>query len=76
MSMETDEAVQKVKELRAAVVHHAIEEEGEMFPVAENGLREQLMELGEQMAARKRELATSRVQKAKRVVKKALRKAI
>jgi hemerythrin superfamily protein len=76
MSMETDEAVQKVKELRAAVVDHATEEEGEMFPVAENGLREQLMELGEQMAARKRELATSRVQKAKRVVKKALRKAI
>jgi hypothetical protein len=28
MSMETDEAVQKVKGLRAAVVHHATEEEG------------------------------------------------
>jgi hypothetical protein len=34
------------------------------------------MELGKQMAARKRELATSRIQKAKRVIKKALRKAI
>jgi len=75
MSMETDEVVQKVKELRDAVVHHATEEEGEMFPVAEKGLGEQLMELGEQMAARKRELATSRVQKAKRVLKKAVRKA-
>jgi hypothetical protein len=29
MSMETDEAVQKVKELRAAVVHQATEEEGD-----------------------------------------------
>jgi hemerythrin superfamily protein len=75
MSMETDEVVQKVKELRDAVVHHATEEEGEMFPVAENGLGERLMELGEQMAARKKELATSLVQKAKRVVKKAVRKA-
>ena len=75
MSMETDEAVQKVKELRDAVVHHATEEESEMFPVAVNGLGEQLMELGEQMAARKKELATSRVQKAKRFIKKAVRKA-
>jgi iron-sulfur cluster repair protein YtfE (RIC family) len=74
MSMDTDEVVQKVKELRDAVVHHATEEEGEMFPVAEKGLGQQLMELGEQMAVRKKELATSRVQKAKRVLKKAARK--
>jgi hemerythrin superfamily protein len=75
MSMETNEALQKVKELRDAVVHHATEEEVEMFPLAEKGLGEQLIELGEQMAARKRELATSRVQKVKRVVKKAVRRA-
>src|SRR6185436_7566344 len=49
-----DEAVQKVKELRDAVVHHATEEEGQMFPVAEKGLGQQLMELGEQMAVRKK----------------------
>jgi hypothetical protein len=46
-----------------------------MFPIAENGLGEQLMELGDQMAVRKRELALSRAQKIKRVVKKAVRKA-
>jgi hypothetical protein len=74
MSMDTDEVVQKVKELRDAVVHHATEEEGEMLPVAEKGLGQQLMELGEQMAARKKELATSRVQQVKRVLKKAARK--
>jgi hypothetical protein len=70
MSME----VQKVEELRAAVVHHATEEEREMFAVSDEGLGEGLQELGEQMAARKKQLETFRLQKAKRVVKKALRK--
>ena len=74
MSMETDEVVQKVEELRDAVVHHATEEEREMFAVAEESLGGRLQELGEQMAARKKELETSRLQTAKRVVKKALRK--
>ena len=74
MSMDTDEVMEKVEELRDAVVHHATEEEREMFPVAEDGLGEQLEELGEQLAARKKELQTSRLQKAKRLVKKALRK--
>jgi hemerythrin superfamily protein len=74
MSMETDEVVEKVEELRDAVIHHATEEEREMFPVAEEGLAERLQELGEQLATRKRELKTSRLQKAKRVLKKALRK--
>jgi hemerythrin superfamily protein len=74
MSMETDEVVQKVEELRDAVVHHATEEEREMFPVAEEGLGARLQELGKQMAARKKDLQTSRLQKAKRVIKKALRK--
>jgi hypothetical protein len=45
-----------------------------MFPLAEDGLGERLEELGEQLAARKRELETSRLRKAKRAVKKALRK--
>ena len=74
MSMETDEVVQKVKELRDAVLHHATEEEREMFPVAEDGLGEQLQKLGQELGARKRELKTSRFQQAKRAVKKALRK--
>jgi hemerythrin superfamily protein len=74
MSMETDEVAQKVRELRDAVLHHATEEEAEMFPVAERGLGAELAGLGEQMASRKRELATSRIQKAKRAVKKAVRK--
>ena len=74
MSMDTEEVMEKVEELRDAVIHHATEEEREMFPVAEDGLGEQqLEELGEQLAARKKELLTSRLQKAKRAVKKALR---
>ena len=74
MSMDTDEVMEKVEELRDAVIHHATEEEREMFPLAEDGLGEQqLEELGEQLAARKKELLTSRLQKAKRAVKKALR---
>jgi hemerythrin superfamily protein len=75
MTMATDKVAQKVRELRDAVIHHATEEEQEMFPIAEAGLREQLSELGEQLAARKKELATSRLQRAKRAVKKAVRKA-
>jgi len=63
-----------VRELRDAVVHHATEEEREMFPVAQEGLSAQLEELGKQMAARKRQLATPGLQKAKRAVKKVLRK--
>jgi hypothetical protein len=73
MSMDNDEVVQKVKELRDAVVHHATEGRGSDVSGAEK-LGEQLTEHGEQMAARTKELATSGVQKAKRVVKKAARK--
>jgi hemerythrin superfamily protein len=74
MTMESDEVVDKVREIRDAVVHHATEEETEMFPVAEAGLRARMNELGEELATRKRELETSSVQKAKRAVKKAVRK--
>jgi hemerythrin superfamily protein len=74
MTMESDEVVQKVLEIRDAVVHHATEEETEMFPVAEAGLGGRLAELGDEMAARKRELETSGAQKVKRAIKKAVRK--
>jgi len=74
MTMESGEVVEKVSEIREAVVHHATEEETEMFPVAEAGLGERLAELGVEMAARKRELETSGVQNVKRAIKKAVRK--
>lgn len=51
MSMDNDEVVQKVKELRDAVVHHATEGRGSDVSGAEK-LGEQLTEHGEQMAAR------------------------
>jgi len=70
----SDDVTATVKEIRDAVVHHATEEEQEMFPLAERSLRNRLEDLGEEMAARKRELATSRLQQAKRSVKKAIRK--
>jgi hemerythrin superfamily protein len=73
MKMTSDEVATKVKEIRDAVVHHAGEEEREMFPFAERTLRDRLEELGAQMASRKHELATSRLQQAKRIVKKAIR---
>jgi hemerythrin superfamily protein len=74
MSMETDDVLKAVKELRDAVLHHATEEEREMFPFAADRLGDRLEELGEDLASRKRELATSGFQKTKRAVKKALRK--
>jgi hemerythrin superfamily protein len=74
LSMDTYEVMEKVEELRDAVIHHATEEEREMFPLAEDGLGEQLEKLGEQLAARKKVLQTSRLQKAKRAIKTALRK--
>jgi signal recognition particle subunit SEC65 len=43
-------------------------------PVAEAGLGGRLAELGDEMAARKRELETSGAQKVKRAIKKAVRK--
>ena len=45
-----------------------------MFPAAERELGEELTELGQRMQERKRALATSTMQRAKRSVKKALRK--
>ena len=73
MSMESDEVVWTVGHLRDVVDRHTTKEENKMFRVAEDGLSEKLRELGERIAARKKELAGSRVQKAKRAFKKALR---
>jgi hemerythrin superfamily protein len=75
MEMESDEVLAKVRELRDAVLHHATEEEEGMFPLAERGLGRDLEDLGAQLAARKKELAKSRLQQVKRAVKKAIRKA-
>ena len=74
MSMETDQVVQKVKELRAAVVHHATEEEREMFPLAEDGLGERLEELGEQFGSAEEGTGDLPPPEGQRAVKKALRK--
>jgi hemerythrin superfamily protein len=70
----SDEIAAKVKTLHDAVLHHATEEEREMFPLAEETLRDELNELGNELAARKRTLARSRLQRAKRAVKKGIRK--
>jgi hemerythrin superfamily protein len=70
----SEELMAKIKELKQAVLHHAGEEETEMFPEAEELGRERLMEVGEQLAERKQELLKSPVQRAKRAVKKAIRR--
>ena len=75
MAMASDDVLEKVTELRDAVLHHATEEEREMFPLAKATLGDELSELGARMGARKRELATSRLHQAKRAVKKVIRKA-
>jgi hemerythrin superfamily protein len=46
----------RVKEFRQAVLDHASEEEREMFPLAERLGNERLVELAEQLQARKAEL--------------------
>jgi hemerythrin superfamily protein len=70
----SDELTAKVREIRDAVLHHATEEEHEMFPLAEVELADRLAELGERLGERKRELSRSTMQRAKRSMKKALRK--
>jgi hemerythrin superfamily protein len=75
MDMADDAVAAKVREVRDAVVHHATEEEREMFPFAQDALGDELTDLGAQLAERKRELSQSRLQKAKRAIKKTIRKA-
>jgi hemerythrin-like domain-containing protein len=55
--MAVEEFAAKCKVLKELVEHHADEEEKEMFPEARKALsRAELVELGEQMAMRKKEL--------------------
>jgi iron-sulfur cluster repair protein YtfE (RIC family) len=75
MDVSSDDLTAKVEELREAVVHHATEEEREMFPLARKRLGvEELSRLGGQIRSRKAELKGSLVQRAKRTVKKSVRK--
>ena len=74
MDPTSEELSEKVRELRDNVLHHATEEQDEMFPMAERLGSERLEELGEQMNARKRELKKSVVARLKRAVKGAARK--
>lgn len=53
----TDQFAGRVKVLKELVEHHADEEEQDMFPLARKALsKDELRDLGEKMAARKREL--------------------
>src|SRR3954471_18566734 len=55
--MVAEEFAAKCKVLKELVEHHADEEEKEMFPEARKALsRAELLELGDQLAARKKEL--------------------
>lgn len=65
----------KVDELREAVLHHATEEEREMFPLAEKLGRERLLELGQALSARRRQLKLGVGSRAKRTIKRAIRRA-
>ena len=51
----------KLKVLRENVEHHVEEEEGQLFPVAEGMGEQRLMELGDELAARKRSLSEGMV---------------
>jgi hemerythrin superfamily protein len=75
MEMGSDEVTRKVAEIKKAVLHHATEEEQEMFPLAERHLGGELDDLGAKLQARKTELTGSRLHRAKRAVKKAVRRA-
>lgn len=75
MDVSAEDLADRVKELRDAVVHHVTEEEREMFATAKERLgAEDLTRLGEQIQSRKAELKGSLVQRAKRTVKKGMRK--
>ena len=59
---------EKVAELRQAVLHHATEEEREMFPLAEGLGRETLQQLGQQLHARKQQIKNGLLGRAKRAM--------
>jgi hypothetical protein len=66
--------VQKVEELRAAVVHHATEGEREMFAISDEGLGRDSRSVVNRWRRGRNNLRLPASQKAKQVVKKALRK--
>ena len=72
----TDEAATaKCRELREAVLHHATEEEQEMFPLAEREFgAEEIMRLGHELQERKMELLKGALPRLKRALKKGARK--
>jgi hemerythrin superfamily protein len=74
-SAEDDEIAGTVQELRDAVLHHATEEEREMFPLAKELGAEKLDELGAELRDRKQALKKGLLARAKRGAKKAIRKA-
>ena len=65
----------KVRELKDAVLHHAGEEEREIFPKAEELGADELERLGARLADRKRQLSEGVLHKATRAVKKGFRRA-
>jgi hemerythrin superfamily protein len=69
-----ESVAEKVKELRQAVLHHATEEERDMFPLAETLGREKLQQLGQLLYARKQQVKNGLVGRAKRAMKKAIHK--
>jgi hemerythrin-like domain-containing protein len=63
MDAEDDDYAAKLEDLKQKIQHHVKEEEGEMFPQARQALsREELMELGSEMDARKQELKADLVE--------------
>jgi hemerythrin superfamily protein len=72
---EPDALASTVDELREAVLHHATEEERAMFRLAEQLGREKLLDLGEELQARKLQLKRGFVGRAKRGFKRAIRRA-
>lgn len=64
---EDEEFTEKVAELEENLLHHMDEEEGEMFPMAEKELKEELEDLGNQIEALKDEIQGEEPKKSRRV---------
>lgn len=75
LDVSSPEIADQMRQLREAVLHHATEEEKEMFPFAKEHLgAEELTRLGQQLQARKEELKGSLAHRAQRTIKKGIRK--
>jgi hemerythrin-like domain-containing protein len=62
----SSDVTSQVRALRADVLHHVREEEGELFPIAEALGQERLERVGEQLTLRKQELASGTPERASR----------